>query len=323
LTKALILGIDGQDGSYLSEFLLDKGYDVVGWIPNSIPVDLANIRPILSKITLVEGDLGDQGSLDHCMEEYQPDEIYNLASPSSPVASWNSPVMVADITATGVARLLEAIRRIVPKAHFYQASSSELFGTPVEVPQSETTPFHPRNPYGVAKLAAHWMTVNYRQNYELFTVSGILFNHESPRRGMQFVTRKISRRAAEIKIGLANDLPLGNLDACRDWGYAGDYIRAMWLMLQQEDPHDYVIGTGETYSVREFCQAAFECVDLDYQDFVSVDPRFYRPVEEAQLVSNPKKANQILGWKPKVDFPSLVQMMVKADLESIKSSNGG
>jgi len=318
LTKALILGIDGQDGSYLSEFLLGKGYEVIGWIPISIPVNLENIHHILPTITLVEGDLGNQESLDNCMEESLPDEIYNLASPSSPVASWNSPVMVADITATGVVRLLEAMRKFVPEARFYQASSSELFGTPVEVPQSETTTFQPRNPYGIAKLFAHWMTVNYRQNYGLFTVSGILFNHESPRRGMQFVTRKITRRVAEIKLGLAGDLLLGNLDARRDWGYAGDYIKAMWMMLQHENPDDFVIGTGETHSVREFCQIAFESVGLDYQDYVSVDPRFYRPVEEAQLVSNPTKANQALGWKPEVDFTALVQMMVDADLESLK-----
>ena len=318
LSKALILGVDGQDGSYLAEFLLQKKFQIIGWIPQNISVDLRNINHILPEIVLIEGDLSDQESLLTCLEEHQPDEIFNLASPSSPVESWHSPIQVADIAAMGVARLLEALRMVAPAAHFYQASSSELFGNPVEVPQSESTPFNPRNPYGIAKLFAHWMTVNYRQKHGLFAVSGILFNHESPRRGMQFVTRKITRRVAEIKLGLAEDLPLGNLEARRDWGYAGDYIKAIWLMLQQDTPDDFVIGSGETHSVREFCEIAFDFVDLDYHDYVKQDQRYYRPVESAQLVSNPSKAAKLLDWKPEVTFEELVKMMVDSDLRLLQ-----
>jgi GDPmannose 4,6-dehydratase len=318
LSKALILGVDGQDGSYLAEFLLQKDYQVVGWIPKNILVDLRNIKQILPEIVLIEGDLSDQESLLTCLEEHQPQEIYNLASPSSPVESWHSPVQVADIAAVGVARLLEALRIIVPEARFYQASSSELFGNPVQVPQNELTPFNPRNPYGIAKLFAHWMTVNYRQMHGLFAVSGILFNHESPRRGLKFVTRKITRRVAEIKLGLAEDLSLGNLEARRDWGYAGDYIKAMWLMLQQDMPDDFVCGMGETHSVREFCEIAFDFVSLDYRDYVKQDQRYYRPVESAQLVSDPSKATKLLDWTPEVSFEELVQMMVDSDLRLLQ-----
>jgi GDPmannose 4,6-dehydratase len=256
-----------------------------------------------------------------CLEEYQPNEIYNLASPSSPVDSWGSPVVVSDVTALGVARLLEALRSVCPNAHYYQASSSELFGIPVEVPQNETTPFHPRNPYGISKLYAHWMTVRYRERYGLFAVSGVLFNHESPRRGLNFVTRKISHHAAQIKLGILDELRLGNLDARRDWGFAGDYVQAMWLMLQCEQPGDYVVGTGETHSVREFCQLAFAHLGLDYRDYVVQDPRFFRPVETAQLVADPSKARSQLGWEPRVPFEQLVKIMVDEDLRSLQAAN--
>ena len=321
MTKALILGVDGQDGSYLAEFLLGKDYQVVGWVPENLPISLKNIEHILDKIEVIEGDLADQESILSCFEEHQPDEIYSLASPSSPIVSWNSPVEVGNIAALGVARLLEAVRRVAPKAHFYQASSSELFGNPVEVPQSETTPFNPRNPYGISKLFAHWMTVRYRQQFGFYTVSGILYNHESPRRGLQFVTKKITKRVAEIKLGMANNLPLGNLDACRDWGYAGDYVRAMWLMLQHDVPEDFVIGTGETHSVREFCEIAFKYVELDYNDYVLRDQRYYRPIESAQLVANSEKAANLIEWKPEVDFKELVEMMVSSDIKSLQPNS--
>ena len=314
MTKALIFGVDGQDGSYLAELLLEKGYQVVGWIPDDFPTRLDNLRSCKHLVTLITGSLSDQTSLDACLEEHQPDEIYSLAAPSAPYASWENPVMVGDVAALGVTRLLEAVRRVTPHAHLYQASSSELFGDPVEVPQSETTPFHPRNPYGIAKLYAHWMTVRYRQQHGLFTVSGILFNHESPRRGLVFVTRKISQAAARIKLGMEKELHLGDLDARRDWGFAGDYVRAMWMMLNHHAPHDLVIGTGETHAVREFCQLAFSCLDLDYHDYVIQDPRFVRPAETAQLVANPRKALEELGWQPQVTFAQLVRLMVEADL---------
>ena len=314
MTKALILGVDGQDGSYLAELLLEKGYQVVGWIPEELPTSLENLRACKHLLTLVTGSLAEQDSLNACLEEHQPDEIYSLAAPSAPFASWDAPVMVGDVAALGVTRLLEAVRQVTPHAHLYQASSSELFGDPVESPQSEHTPFHPRNPYGIAKLYAHWMTVRYRQRYGLFTVSGILFNHESPRRGPAFVTRKISRTAARIKLGLENQLHLGDLDARRDWGFAGDYVRAMWMMLNHHAPHDLVIGTGETHSVREFCQLAFACLDLDYQDYVVKDERFIRPAETAQLVADPRKAWDELGWRPQAPFAQLVRLMVEADL---------
>ncbi len=317
MAKALILGVDGQDGSYLAELLLGKGYQVVGWLPATIKVSLKNIEPILERITLTEGDLRSQSSLIECLEEHRPDEIYNLAAPSSPYESWNAPVAVGDIAGLGVARLLEAVRLVTPRAHFYQASSSELFGDPLEVPQRETTPFRPRNPYGIAKLYAHWSTARYRERHGLFAVSGILFNHESPRRGEHFVTRKIARRAAQIKLGLEQRLLLGDLDARRDWGFAGDYVRAMWMMLHTENPQDYVVGTGETHSVREFCELAFAHLGLDYRDYVLVDERFIRPAETAQLVADPCKVQDELGWAPNVSFEQLVHMMVDTDIQAL------
>ncbi len=320
MTKALVLGIDGQDGSYLAELLLEKKYQVIGWIPSNITVSLDNIRHLGNKISLVNGDLRDQAGLLACLEEHQPDEIYNLAAPSSPTASWNAASMVGDIAGLGVVRLLDAVRLVVPQAHFYQASSSELFGNPVEVPQRETTPFQPRNPYGIAKLYAHWLTVRYRERYGIHALSGILFNHESPRRGEIFVTRKITRRAAEIKVGLAEELRLGNLEARRDWGYAGDYVEAMWKMLQYSPADDFVIGTGQTHSVREFCELAFARLDLDYRDYVVQDESFYRPVEDAQLVADPNKAQALLGWQAQVSFTELVYKMVDHDLELLQKS---
>ena len=321
MAKALILGVNGQDGSYLTELLLSKDYQVVGWVPDGIPVSFENIQHVLDQITIVKGDLGSQESLFELIEEHRPDEVYNLASPSSPSASWNDVVNVSDITATGVARLLEAIRLVHPTARFYQASSSEMFGDPVESPQNENTPFQPRNPYGIAKLHAHWLTVNYRERYGLFAVSGILYNHESPRRGLNFVTRKITNGAAKIKFGLANELCLGNLDARRDWGFAGDYVEAMWLMLQQEYPDEYVVGTGVTHSVREFCEAVFAYLDLDFQEYVKVTPVFFRPTEECLLVADCHKGKDNLDWEPKVSFVQLVQMMVKSELEALEYYN--
>ena len=270
-------------------------------------------------ISLIQGDLHDQSSLVSILEEFEPDEVYNLAAQSFVPTSWQQAVLTAEVTAVGVLRLLEAIRQTDPKIRFYQASSSEMFGKVVEVPQRESTPFYPRSPYGVAKVYGHWITVNYRESYNLFTVSGILFNHESPRRGFEFVTRKISRGAASIKLGLADKLSLGNLEAQRDWGYALDYVRAMWMMLQLETPHDFVIGSGETHSVREFCEIAFDCVGLDYRDYVVQDPKFYRPAEVDLLISDPTKAREILGWEPSVTFRGLVEMMVQADLAQLSS----
>lgn len=314
MSTALIFGVDGQDGSYLAELLIEKGYQVIGWIPDSIEVSLDHIRHLLSRMTIIRGDLTDQEGLNSCLGEYQPDEIYNLASPSSTYASWDAVLMVSEVTALGVARLLEAVRLAAPKAHFYQASSSEIFGNPLETPQKETTPFQPRNPYGISKLYAHWLTVRFRERYGMHAVSGILYNHESPRRGETFVTRKISRTAAAIKLGLEHELRLGDLDARRDWGYAGDYVRAMWLMLQHQPAQDYVIGTGVTHSVRDFCREAFAYLDLDYQDYVLQDEKFIRPVECAQLVADRTKASYNLGWEPKVTFAELVKMMVESDL---------
>lgn len=320
MPTALITGVNGQDGSYLAEYLLAKAYDVVGWVPDFSGINLANVQHLLDKITLVRGDLLDQSGLIAMFQTHLPDEIYHFASPSSPSASWNNAIEVGEAAGLGVARLLEAMRQQTPDARFYQASSSELFGNPVEVPQNENTPFHPRNPYGVSKLYAHWMIKNYRDRYGLFAVAGILYNHESPRRGDQFVTRKITREAARIKAGLADELLLGNLDARRDWGYAGDYIEAIYAIVQQDTPDDYVIGTGVTHSVRDFCEEAFSCLDLDYRDYVRVDPAFYRPDESRQLVADPTKARVDLGWKPKTDFASLVQLMVEADLKKVLSA---
>jgi GDPmannose 4,6-dehydratase len=314
MPTALITGITGQDGSYLAEFLLAKGYQVVGMVRRSSTVTFERIQHIQDEIAIVQGDLHDQSSLMVVLEEYQPDEIYNLAAQSFVMTSWSQAVLTGEVTALGVTRLLEAIRSVTPEARFYQASSSEMFGKVVEVPQRETTPFYPRSPYGVAKVYGHWITVNYRESYNMFAVSGILFNHESPRRGLEFVTRKISDGVARIKLGQTNELRLGNLDARRDWGFAGDYVEAMWMMLQQDIPDNYVIGTAETHSVREFCEIAFGCVGLNYQDHVIQDPRYYRPAEVDLLVSDPIKARETLGWRQKVGFKELVEMMVEADL---------
>jgi GDPmannose 4,6-dehydratase len=317
MPTALITGITGQDGSYLAEFLLSKGYNVVGMVRRSSTITYERISQIQEQITIIQGDLHDQSSLMDIFEEYRPDEVYNLAAQSFVPTSFSQPVLTGEVTALGVTRMLEAVRLMSLDTRFYQASTSEMFGKVVEVPQRETTPFHPRSPYGVAKVYGHWITVNYRESYNLKAVSGILFNHESPRRGLEFVTRKITHTAARIKLGLANELRLGNLDARRDWGFAGDYVRAMWLMLQQDEPEDYVIGMGETHAVREFCEIAFNHLGLDYQDFVIQDARFFRPAEVELLVSDPSKAHQRLGWYPDMNFKDMVCMMVDADAEQI------
>ena len=314
LKTALITGITGQDGSYLAELLLEKGYRVVGIVRRSSTTPYERIAHLIDRIELVSADLLDQTSLTDAVHATNPDEIYNLAAQSFVQTSWNQPVLTGEFTALGVTRMLEAMRKAAPKARFYQASSSEQFGKVVETPQRESTPFYPRSPYGVAKLYGHWITVNYRESFNLFAVSGILFNHESPRRGLEFVTRKISDAVARIKLGMQNELRLGNLDARRDWGYAGDYVDAMWRMLQRDTPEDYVIGTGKTYSVRQFCEHAFGALDLDYRQYVVQDERFFRPAEVDLLVSDPTRAREELGWTPKVDFAALVQMMVQADL---------
>ncbi|MCA2984429.1 GDP-mannose 4,6-dehydratase [Gemmatimonas sp.] len=315
MTKtALITGITGQDGSYLAELLLDKGYRVVGVVRRSSTTPYERIAHLVDRIELVSADLLDQTSLTDVVQSTAPDEIYNLAAQSFVQTSWNQPVLTGEFTALGVTRMLEALRKAAPRARFYQASSSEQFGKVVETPQRESTPFYPRSPYGVAKVYGHWITVNYRESFDLFAVSGILFNHESPRRGLEFVTRKISDGVARIKLGLQRELRLGNLDARRDWGFAGDYVEAMWRMLQLESPDDFVIGTGDTYSVREFCDAAFGAVGLDYREFVVQDERFFRPAEVDLLVADPAKAKTVLEWTPRVGFRQLVEMMVEADL---------
>ena len=319
MPTAFITGITGQDGSYLADFLLAKGYQVVGMVRRSSTLTFKRLSHIQDEIELVQGDLHDQGSLVSIIERYRPDEVYNLAAQSFVPMSWNQPVLTGDATALGVARLLESIRLTRPKARFYQASSSEMFGKARQVPQNEDTPFYPRTPYGVAKVFGHWITVNYREGHGAFACSGILYNHESPRRGLEFVTRKITHGAARIKLGLADELRLGNLESRRDWGFAGDYVRAMWLMLQQDTPDDYVICTGKTHSVRDFCRAAFDHVGLDYRDYVVQDPRFYRPAEIDLLVGNPQYAHEKLGWEPDVSFGELVHMMVEEDLKALKS----
>lgn len=320
---ALITGITGQDGSYLAELLLKKNYKIVGMVRRSSTVTFERIAHIQDDIALEQGDLHDHSSLVDLLERYQPTEIYNLAAQSFVPTSWNQPVLTGEVTAMGVTRLLEAIRQVVPQARFYQASSSEMFGKVLEVPQSEVTPFYPRSPYGVAKAYGHFITVNYRESHNLFAVSGILFNHESPRRGLEFVTRKVSYNAARIKHGLQKQLPMGNLDAERDWGFAGDYVEAMWMMLQQDQPDDFVIGTGIAHSVRKFCEVAFSHVGLDYKDFVTQDKSLYRPAEVDQLIANPTKALEKLRWKPKVDFEGLVKMMVDSDMERVARQIGG
>ena len=320
MPTALITGITGQDGSYLAEFLLEKSYKVVGMVRRSSTVTFDRIEHIQDDIALEQGDLHDQGSLVNIIEKYEPDEIYNLAAQSFVPTSWNQPVLTGEVTALGVTRFLEAIRQVKPDTRYYQASSSEMFGRVRETPQSEETPFYPRSPYGVAKVYGHWVTVNYRESHDLFAVSGILFNHESPRRGMEFVTRKITSYAAGIKLGLHDKLPLGNLESQRDWGFAGDYVQAMWLMLQQEQPEDFVIGTGETHSVREFCDLAFKILDMDYEDYVVRDERFFRPAEVDLLIADPRKASAKLRWEPEVKFQDLVEMMVAADLERLSKA---
>ncbi len=317
MPTAIVTGITGQDGSYLAEFLLAKGYDVVGMVRRSSTVTFQRIKHIQDDITIIQGDLHDQSSLVDVIERHRPDEVYNLAAQSFVPTSWNQPVLTGEVTALGVTRLLEAIRLVNPQARFYQASSSEMFGKVREVPQSESTPFYPRSPYGVAKVYAHWITVNYRESYDLYAVSGILFNHESPRRGLEFVTRKISYGVARIKLGLTNELRLGNLESRRDWGFAGDYVEGMWLMLQQGTPEDFVIGTGVTQSVRDLCDLAFSHVGLDYNDFVVQDPRFYRPAEVDLLVADPSKAVQDLEWQPKIGFEELIHLMVDEDLKRL------
>jgi GDPmannose 4,6-dehydratase len=332
MKKALITGIAGQDGSHLAEFLLGKGYQVHGLARRSATKNLERLRPWRGKITSHQGDLADQGSINRILDQVQPDEIYNLASLSFVPASWQEPVLSAESTAVGVTRLLTAIRLICPSARFFQASSSEMFGPPClpvslspclskragQLALEEDGPFRPRSPYGVAKLYAHHMTVSYRETYGLFAASGILFNHEGPRRGLEFVTRKITHAVARIKLGLAEELPLGNLEAKRDWGYAGDYVRAMWLMLQHTEADDFVIGTGSAHSVEEFVQIAFDRVGLNWQSYVVVDPRFYRPTEDFVLTANNAKARRLLGWQPEISFPQMVTMMVDADMDLLR-----
>ena len=316
--RALITGITGQDGSYLAEYLLEQGYDVIGMIRRSSTVNFERIHHIQDKVTLVAGDLLDEVSMIHLLREHRPSEVYNLAAQSFVQTSFSQPVFTGEVTGLGVTRILDAVRVVDPGIRFYQASSSEMFGKVQAVPQTETTPFYPRSPYGVAKLYGHWITVNYRESYDMYACSGILFNHESPRRGLEFVTRKITNAVARIKLGKDKELRLGNLDAKRDWGYAKDYVRAMHLMLQQDTADDFVVSTGETYSVRRFCEIAFGHVGLNYQDYVVIDERFYRPAEVDLLVGDPAKAATKLGWKPEVSFEQLVTMMVDSDLQANK-----
>lgn len=321
MKKALITGITGQDGSYLAEFLLKKGYSVYGLTRRSSNPVTSRIDHLLDKVTLINGDLLDQSSLTEAIEDCKPDEVYNLAAQSFVQTSWNQPVLTSEFTAVGVTRLLEAVRRAAPKARFYQASSSEMYGKVQAIPQVESTPFYPRSPYGVAKLYGHWITVNYRESYNMHATSGILFNHESPRRGIEFVTRKISYHVALIKHGLKQELLLGNLDAKRDWGFAGDYVEAMWLMLQQDTPDDFVIATNETHTVKEFIELAFGFADLDWKKYVKIDEKFMRPAEVDLLIGDYSKAKKKMGWEPKTPFRDLVKMMVESDLNLVKNLN--
>jgi GDPmannose 4,6-dehydratase len=318
--RALITGITGQDGSYMAEFLLEKNYEVYGLVRRSSLEKYDRVEQIAERIRFVEGDLTDQSSLDRALQQIQPDEVYNLAAQSFVPVSWNQPVLTADVTGLGVLRVLESLRQHSPRSKFLQASSSEMFGKVRESPQTEKTPFHPRSPYGVAKVFAHHITVNYRESYGVFACSSICFNHESPRRGSEFVTRKVTQQAARIKLGVADRLKMGNLDAQRDWGFAGDYIRAMWLMLQQPQADDFVIATGETHSVQELLETAFSCVGLDWKEYVEVDPNLVRPAEVDYLCGNATKARQVLGWKPEVTFHRLIETMVEADLNALKQS---
>lgn len=323
MPTALVTGVTGQDGSYLAELLLGKGYKVVGMVRRTSTINFDRIRHLQDVIEIVQGDLLDQMSLIGILQEHRPQEVYNLAAQSFVPTSFTQPVLTGEFTALGVTRMLEAIRIVDPTIRFYQASSSEMFGKVVEVPQRESTPFYPRSPYGVAKVYGHWITVNYRESYNIFGCSGILFNHESPRRGLEFVTHKITHGVARIKLGLADSLHLGNLQAQRDWGYAGDYVRAMWLMLQQDEPEDFVVATGETHSVQEFVEEAFNYADLDWQQYVVQDPKFYRPAEVDLLVGDASLAGSKLGWEPTVDFRGLVQLMVDADLRALRDPNQG
>ena len=318
--RALITGITGQDGSYLAELLLEQGYEVFGVCRRLSAPNVWRIQHLLDRVSLLQADLLDQLSLIKAVEEAEPVEFYNLAAMSFVPASWDQPMLTGEYNSQGVTRVLEAVRRVNPKIRIYQASSSEMYGRVREVPQTEMTPFYPRSPYGVSKVFGHYITVNYRESYDLFACSGILFNHESPRRGLEFVTRKVTDGVARIKLGLADHLPLGNLDACRDWGFAGDYVRAMWLMLQQETADDYVIATGEAHSVKELVQEAFGRVGLDWEKYVRIDPRFLRPAEVDHLIGDSSKARRVLGWTPSVDFRGLVHMMVDADVERLSRS---
>jgi GDPmannose 4,6-dehydratase len=320
MPKALITGITGQDGSYLAEFLLARGYEVIGMVRRTSTTNFDRIRDFQDRVTIVQGDLLDQVSLINLLQEHHPEEVYNLAAQSFVPTSFTQPVLTGEFTALGVTRILDAIRIADRSIRFYQASSSEMFGKVQEVPQRETTPFYPRSPYGVAKVYGHWITINYRESYNLFACSGILFNHESPRRGLEFVTRKITHAVARIKLGMQDELRLGNLEARRDWGYAPDYVHAMWLMLQQDHPDDYLVATGETHSVREFCQVAFDHVGLDWEKYVVVDPKFYRPAEVDLLVGEPSKAKRLLGWEPSVTFQELVRIMTDADLAGLQQT---
>ena len=323
MDKALIIGVTGQDGSYLAEFLLEKRYDVIGMARRTSSANVDRIHHILNQIEHAEGDLLDQSSMIDILAKYQPDEVYNLGAQSFVPTSWNQPLMTGEVNALGVTRVLEAIRVVNPQIKYYQASSSEMFGNIQEVPQNEKTPFYPRSPYGVSKVYAHWITVNYRESYSLFAVSGILFNHESARRGQEFVSHKITYGASKIKLGLADELRLGNLEARRDWGYAPDYVCAMWLMLQQETAEDYVIATGDTHSVRDLCEVAFSYLDLDYRNYVVQDARYYRAAEVDMLVGDATKARKVLGWEPTVTFEELIRIMVDADMENLQREMRG
>jgi GDPmannose 4,6-dehydratase len=320
MPKALITGITGQDGSYLADFLLEQGYEVIGMVRRTSTINFDRIRHIQDQLEIVQGDLLDQVSIIRILQEHRPDEVYNLAAQSFVPTSFQQPVLTGEFTGLGVTRMLDAIRTVDHGIRFYQASSSEMFGKVQEVPQRESTPFYPRSPYGVAKLYGHWITINYRESYNLFACSGILFNHESPRRGLEFVTHKITHAGARIKLGLSSEVRLGNLDSRRDWGWAPDYVRAMWLMLQQDHPDDYVVATGETHSIREFCQETFDYLGLDWEKYVVVDPKFYRPAEVDLLVGDASKAHRVLGWQPSITLRELVHRMVDADLAALQQT---
>ena len=320
MKNALITGITGQDGSYLAELLLEKGYKVYGLKRRTSDLNYGNVSHLINDIEFIYADMTDIPSLITAVKKSQPDEVYNLAAQSFVQTSWEQPILTGEVDGMGVTNILEALKMVKPEAHFYQASTSEMFGKVQAIPQCETTPFYPRSPYGVAKLYAHWITTNYRESYDMFACSGILFNHESPRRGLEFVTRKVSMAVARIKNGLQKDLFLGNLDSKRDWGFAGDYVKAMWLMLQQETPDDYVIATGETHTIREMCEVAFNYAGLNYEDYVKIDPRFFRPAEVEILLGDPTKAKKALGWELSVSFKQLIEMMVQSDLDKISAA---